>query len=104
MRIIEYSSVKPEEVLYRGANVKDRALEDRVTGLDSGADYYLAKPFESAELISCLHAITRRGGSEPVMELHWADLRLEQKNGKLRCDRTGQDIKLGIKEYQLICY
>jgi DNA-binding response OmpR family regulator len=78
------------------------ALEDRVTGLDSGADYYLAKPFESAELISCLHAITRRGGSEPVMELHWADLRLEQKNGKLRCDRTGQDIKLGIKEYQLM--
>ena len=37
-----------------------------------------------------------------MMELHWADLRLEQKNGKLRCDRTGQDIKLGIKEYQLM--
>ena len=35
-------------------------LEDRLAGLDGGADYYLGKPFESAELISCLHAITRR--------------------------------------------
>ena len=51
MRIIEYSSVKPEEVLYRGANVKDRALEDRVTEIiakvrregDAALRYYAEK-------------------------------------------------------------
>ena len=45
------------------------SLEDRLTGLDSGADYYLPKPFESAELVSCLRAITRRGNRAPVMSL-----------------------------------
>ena len=78
------------------------ALEDRLTGLDSGADYYLPKPFESAELISCLRAITRRGNSEPMMSLSAGDITLEQKNGKLRNTENGQDIKLGAKEYQLM--
>ena len=78
------------------------ALEDRLTGLDSGADYYLPKPFESAELISCLHAITRRGDRAPMMNLSFGDIELGQKDGKLRNTRTGQDIKLGAKEYQLM--
>ena len=78
------------------------ALEDRLAGLDSGADYYLPKPFESAELISCLRAITRRGNSEPMMSLSAGDITLEQKNGKLRNTENGQDIKLGAKEYQLM--
>ena len=60
------------------------ALEDRLTGLDSGADYYLPKPFESAELVSCLRAITRRGDSTPVMNLCFGDIDLEQKSAKLR--------------------
>ena len=78
------------------------ALEDRLTGLDSGADYYLPKPFESAELISCLRAITRRGSSAPMMSLGFGDISLEQKDGKLRNTENGQDIKLGAKEYQLM--
>jgi len=78
------------------------ALEDRLTGLDSGADYYLPKPFESAELISCLHAITRRGDRAPMMNLAFGDIELGQKDGKLRNTRSGQDIKLGAKEYQLM--
>ena len=78
------------------------ALEDRLTGLDGGADYYLTKPFESAELISCLHAITRRGNREPVMSLTAGDVSLEQKSGKLRNTVNGQDVKLGAKEYQLM--
>lgn len=78
------------------------ALEDRLTGLDSGADYYLGKPFESAELISCLHAITRRGNRTPVMSLEYGDLRLDPKDGKLKCAATGQEVKLGAKEFQLM--
>ena len=78
------------------------ALEDRLTGLDSGADYYLPKPFGSAELISCLHAITRRGDRTPMMSLSCGDLLLGQKDGKLKNTENGQDVKLGAKEYQLM--
>ena len=78
------------------------ALEDRLTGLDSGADYYLPKPFESAELISCLHAITRRGSQAPMMSLKQGDITLEQKDGKLKNTENGQDVKLGAKEFQLM--
>ena len=78
------------------------ALEDRLTGLDSGADYYLPKPFESAELISCLHAITRRGDRAPMMSLSYGDIALEQKDGKLKNTENGQAVKLGAKEYQVM--
>ena len=78
------------------------ALEDRLTGLDSGADYYLPKPFESAELVSCLRAITRRGDRAPVMVLGYGDISLDQKDGKLKNTETGRDVKLGAKEFQLM--
>ena len=78
------------------------ALEDRLTGLDSGADYYLPKPFESAELISCLHAITRRGARAPMMSLSLGDIELIQSSAKLRNTENGQEVKLGAKEYQLM--
>ena len=78
------------------------ALEDRLTGLDSGADYYLPKPFESAELVSCLKAITRRGTQAPVMDLRYGDATLDPKDGRLKNTENGLDVKLGAKEYQLM--
>ena len=77
-------------------------LEDRVHGLESGADYYLPKPFQMAELIACLRAITRRREDAPVMELAFGDIQLNQQEAKLICTATGQSVKLGAKEYQIM--
>lgn len=77
-------------------------LEDRVHGLESGADYYLPKPFQMQELTACLRAITRRKEDAPVMELSFGDISLNQQEAKLICKTTGQEVKLGAKEYQLM--
>ena len=78
------------------------ALEDRVQGLEAGADYYLPKPFEMAELIACLHAITRRKDAPPVMDLAFGDISLDRADASLTCSATGQSIRLGAKEYQIL--
>ena len=77
-------------------------LEDRVNGLNSGADYYLPKPFQMAELIACLRAITRRREDAPVMELGFGDILLNQQEAKLTSKTTGESVKLGSKEYQIM--
>ena len=77
-------------------------LQDRVRGLQAGADYYLPKPFQMEELIACLRAITRRGDGAPVMALSYGGGSLSEKDARLSCDATGQSVKLGAKEYQLM--
>ena len=77
-------------------------LQDRIRGLEGGADYYLPKPFQTEELIACLRAITRRGDGAPVMALSFGGVSLSEKEGKLQNDATGQSVKLGAKEYQLM--
>ena len=77
-------------------------LEDRVKGLESGADYYLPKPFQGKELIACIRAITRRREETPVMALHFGDAELNPQEARLACEKTGQSVKLGAKEYQLM--
>ena len=77
-------------------------LEDRVKGLESGADYYLPKPFEKQELIAILRAITRRKDETVIAELSFGDISLSEKDGRLTCTKTGQSIKLGAKEYQMM--
>ena len=77
-------------------------LEDRVRGLETGADYYLPKPFEKEELIACLRAITRRREETVINELSYGDLCLSEKDGHLSCTRNGKRIRLGAKEYQMM--
>lgn len=75
-------------------------LEDRVKGLDAGADYYLTKPFAREELLACLRAILRRPGEVTAPTLQFGDLELEEKSGTLTCgDRS---VQLGAKEFQLM--
>ena len=77
-------------------------LEDRIHGLESGADYYLPKPFQMAELSACLRAITRRKEDAPLMELAFGDVQLSQQEAKLIHKASGQSVKLSAKEYQLM--
>ena len=71
-------------------------------GLESGADYYLPKPFQMSELIACLHAITRRGDGRELKSLSFGDAELSPGGMLLSCAATGQSVKLGAKEYQLM--
>ena len=77
-------------------------LQDRIRGLEGGADYYLPKPFEQAELVACLRAITRRRDERPVMELSFGGVSLSPADGRLSCAATGDSVKLGAKEYQMM--
>ena len=74
-------------------------LEDRVSGLDAGADYYLTKPFEREELLACLRAILRRPGEVSTSVLSFGDLELSEESGSLRCGE--RSVQLGAKELQL---
>ena len=77
-------------------------LEDRISGLNLGADYYLPKPFAFPELIACLNVITRRTPAPQQLELSFGDVSLDPSGGMLLCSTTGQSVKLGAKEYQLL--
>ena len=77
-------------------------LQDRIRGLEGGADYYLPKPFQMSELVACLRAITRRGDGAPMMALSYGGVSLSEKDAKLQNETTGQSVKLGAKEYQLM--
>lgn len=60
------------------------ALDDRVTGLNAGADYYLPKPFDTRELLACVNALLRRQGSQ-VNELAYGNTTLDLNSAMLRC-------------------
>lgn len=75
------------------------ALEDRITGLDSGADYYLTKPFDMRELLACVHALLRRQGGS-VDEAVFGNTSLDLETATLSCgDRS---IRLSAKEFEIM--
>ena len=78
------------------------AIEDRVLGLDSGADDYLVKPFAFPELLARIRALTRRGRSDRALRLKLADLKLDCVTRKVT--RGGEDISLTAKEFDLLEY
>jgi two-component system OmpR family response regulator len=76
------------------------AIEDRVRGLDTGADDYLAKPFSFAELSARLRALSRRGPIEQPTVLQVGELRLDPASKRVR--RGEADISLSAKEHALL--
>ena len=77
-------------------------VEDKVAGLDTGADDYLTKPFAFAELVARVRALIRRGGPTPAGELKAADLVVDV--AAHRVWRAGREITLTNKEYALLVY
>jgi two-component system, OmpR family, copper resistance phosphate regulon response regulator CusR len=75
------------------------SLEDRVTGLDAGADDYMVKPFALAELAARLRAVLRRGRARDVV-LRVGDLEIDTVRRAVR--RAGKAIELKPKEYALL--
>lgn len=78
------------------------AVEDKITGLDSGADDYLQKPFAFEELLARVRSLLRRGSVEKTTTLKVADLTLDTVTHKAK--RQDQDIELTAKEYALLEY
>lgn len=76
------------------------ALDERVAGLDSGADDYLAKPFAFPELIARIRALIRRRGAAPQPILRLADLEFDTI--KRRARRGGRELNLSPKEAMLL--
>ena len=76
------------------------AVEDRIEGLDIGADDYLAKPFDFGELLARLRALARRGPTERDTVLRIGDLELDPATRRVR--RGDRDIPLSTKEFQLL--
>jgi heavy metal response regulator len=77
-------------------------VQDRVMGLDSGADDYLTKPFAFEELLARIRALLRRKSGSPTSLLRVADLELDQLSHRVR--RAGKEIELTGKEYSLLEY
>ena len=76
------------------------AVEDRVKGLELGADDYLVKPFAFSELVARIHTIMRRGGPKASLEIAVGDLEIDFV--KHRVTRAGQRIDVTPKEFLLL--
>jgi DNA-binding response OmpR family regulator len=78
------------------------AVEDKVKGLDLGADDYLAKPFALVELLSRINAVARRKFNVVNQDVELGDFIMQVQSRKLIC--KGQEVDLTKKEYDLLQY
>ena len=74
-------------------------LEDRIEGLNAGADYYLTKPFDARELLACINALLRRQGNQ-VDELCYGNTALDLASGMLICGK--HSVRLSAKEFDVM--
>ena len=74
-------------------------VDDRVEGLDAGADDYLTKPFAMKELMARVKAMTRRGSQYAAKELSFGDITLKSESLELICANT---VRLSLKEFSLM--
>ena len=79
-------------------------VDDKVTGLDSGADDYLTKPFQTKELLARIRALCRRNIRSQDGRLSFGDLILDPAAASLSCTTTGQNVRLGEKEFRIMEY
>jgi two-component system copper resistance phosphate regulon response regulator CusR len=76
--------------------------DDRVAGLDTGADDYLVKPFAFAELLARIRALLRRGSPSDALRLKVADLEMDLVSRQI--SRGGHEVELTVREYELLQY
>ena len=74
-------------------------VEDRINGLDSGADDYLSKPFAMKELLARIRALARRRTAYQTDTVSFEDLSLNSESFELSCENT---VRLSVKEYELM--
>ena len=74
-------------------------IEDRITGLNAGADYYLTKPFDTRELLACVNALLRRQGGQ-VDELRFGNTVLDLSSSQLVCGEKSQ--RLSAREFDVM--
>lgn len=80
--------------------LSDRAdVQDRIDGLNAGADYYLGKPFDNRELMACINALLRRLGNQ-VDNLVFGNTELELATAVLRCGENS--VRLTAKEFDVM--
>jgi len=75
---------------------------DKVAGLDGGADDYMAKPFQTQELIARLRALIRRASGNASSELIAGEVRLDTRSGRVTL--AGEPVKMTAQEYKLLSY
>ena len=75
------------------------SLEDRICGLNAGADYYLTKPFDTRELLACINALLRRQGSQ-VDEVVYGNTTLDLASCMLLCGE--KSVRLSAKEFDVM--
>jgi two-component system OmpR family response regulator len=75
---------------------------DKVAGLDAGADDYLAKPFQTEELVARLRALIRRAAGQASSELVAGNVRLDARSGRVTLD--DEPVKMTAQEFKLLSY
>jgi len=79
-------------------------LDDKILGLDSGADDYLTKPFLTGELLARVRALTRRNSDYHEDVLSFNDIILKPSTAELVCKKSGRSVRLSEKEYRILEY